>query len=182
MPHVFSSYPYFSPQSQPYQEVKKSQKNNFLKNRSLSSTDWNGELNFSLTTWAPRLMKATKSQQLSPWFSPQNQLLAKNRGFVTWRIKFTKNRLVILSKFLKAKNSFLGSNNQQKILLKRLRDVGPKIKKNSMKNIFYSFAREHPELLVLKTIMRWCSEIFSKKNHLKCVLDQDFLTGILTRI
>ena len=77
---------------------------------------------------------------MQPQFSPQNQQFYKNRGFVTWRIKFTKHRLAILPKFLKAKNSLLGPNNQQKILFKKLRDIGPKIKEKSMKNIFVVLA------------------------------------------
>jgi len=59
---------------------------------------------------------------------------------VTWRIKFPKNRLFILPKFLKAKNILLGPNNQQKILLKKLKDVGPKIKEKSVKNVFVILA------------------------------------------
>ena len=54
------------------------------------------------------------------------QPFSKNKEFITWTRKFTKNRLAILPKFLKAKNSLLGPNNQQKILLKKFRDIGPK--------------------------------------------------------
>jgi len=59
---------------------------------------------------------------------------------VTWRIEFNKNDLAILPKFLKAKISLLGPNNQQKILLKKLKDVGPKIKEKSVKNVFVILA------------------------------------------
>jgi len=60
----------------------------------------------------------------------------KIEDVVTWRIKLTKNRLAILSKFLITKNSLFGLNSQQKIFLKNLRDISPKIKEESIKNIF----------------------------------------------
>ena len=116
------------------------------------------------------LFTATKTQKCSPWFSPQNQSFSKNGGFVTWRIKFTKNRLTILPKFLKAKNSLLGSNNQYKILLKKLRDVGPKNQgKKSVKNIFAVLAWKHPEHLVPRTVQWWCSEIFFEKKPFQSI-------------
>jgi len=82
------------------------------------------------------LNSATKTQKCSLRFSPQNQSFSKNREFVTWRVKFSKNRLAILPKFLKAKTSLLGASNHQKILLKNLRDVGPKIKEKIVENRF----------------------------------------------
>ena len=123
----------------------------------------------SLTTWGTQLFSATKTQQISPWFSPQNQPFSKNRGFVTWRMKFTKNRLANLPKFLNAKNSCLGPNNQQKILLKKLRDVGPKIKEKIVEKYFCSLAWKHTEHLVPRTILRWCSEILSKKKPFQSI-------------
>jgi len=58
--------------------------------------------------------------------------------------KVYKNRLAILPKFLKAKNSLFGSNNQLKILLKKLRDVGPKIKEKICEKRFCSFGLKTP--------------------------------------
>ena len=117
----------------------------------------------SLTAWATRLFWAIKTQHISPWFSPQIQPFSENRGFITWRIKFTKNRLAIFSKFLKAKNSPLGPNNQQKILHKKIKDVGPKIKEKICKIFFAFLAWKYLEHLVARTVLRWCSEISSKK-------------------
>jgi len=122
-----------------------------------------------LTTWAIWLFSATKTQHISPWFSPQIQPFSKNKEFITWTRKFTKNRLAILPKFLKAKNSLLGPNNQQKILHKKLRDVGPKVKEKSVKNIFAVLAWKHPQHLVPRTVLKWCSEIFSKKKPFQSI-------------
>jgi len=120
-----------------------------------------------LTTWATRLFSATKTQHISLWFSPQIQAFSKNKGFITCRM-FTKNRIVILPKFLKSKNSLLGLNNQHKILLKKLRDVGLKIKEKNLSKTFLQFWFENT-LNTLFPELFWDSVLkyFPKRNHFK---------------
>ena len=91
----------------------KNHKDNFLKMKTWAARSETWELKFS-TNQLKRLnlISATKTQKCCPRISPQNQSFSKNRGFVTWRIKFSKNKLAILPKFLKAKNSLLGPSNQ----------------------------------------------------------------------
>ena len=124
--------------------------------------------NFPLTTWNTRFIFSHKNSEMQPMIFSTNQPFSKNREFVTWRIKFSKNRLAILPKFFKAKNSLLGPNNQQKILLKKLRDIGLKIKEKNLWKMFLQFWLENtlntlfPELFSYGVL-----EYFSKRNHFK---------------
>ena len=88
----------------------------------------------------------------------------------------SKDKINLLTIFSKPKKNLFELNSQLENLSKNLRTVSPKIKEEIMKNQFCSF--------VLKTVWTLFSELVwgsVLKDHSKWMLNQDLLSGILTR-